>query len=136
MLSSMDKIFTDTAKTIFDSIDHYREAGRDDNFNIESIAELLERRFVVRDTVNVEFVYVLEYTKYFKSGEVTKHFRRSLSQDTLFDYMTEFCDNSGLVLVKSDKPEDEFLFYDGDWVYFGESEFFNVRFFCHKDRLL
>lgn len=39
--SSWDEI----AKTIILSIDHYREAGRDDNFNIQSIADYLKRCF-------------------------------------------------------------------------------------------
>lgn len=33
------------AKTIILSIDHYRDAGRDDNFNVESIVDYLKRCF-------------------------------------------------------------------------------------------
>ena len=36
--------FLEMSKVIFNSIDHYREAGRDDQFNIQSIAEYLERQ--------------------------------------------------------------------------------------------
>ena len=44
----------DISKTIFASIDHYREAGRDDEFNIKSIAEYLQRHFATTPSVKAE----------------------------------------------------------------------------------
>lgn len=41
----LDKRFKEVATVVLNSIDHYREAGRDDGFNIESIAEYLQRQF-------------------------------------------------------------------------------------------
>ena len=44
----------DISKTIFASIDHYREAGRDDEFNIKSIAEYLQRHFATTPSVKAD----------------------------------------------------------------------------------
>jgi hypothetical protein len=38
-----DQKFIEMARVIFTSIDHYRESGRDDSFNIDSIAEYLQK---------------------------------------------------------------------------------------------
>lgn len=46
----MEPKFIEMAKTIFSSIDHYRESGRDDKFNIDSIAEYLQRQFLLQQT--------------------------------------------------------------------------------------
>lgn len=46
----MEPKFIEMAKTIFNSIDHYRESGRDDKFNIDSIAEYLQRQFLLQQT--------------------------------------------------------------------------------------
>ena len=46
----MEQKFIEMAKTIFLSIDHYRESGRDDKFNIDSIAEYLQREFLLQQT--------------------------------------------------------------------------------------
>ena len=43
--------FKDIAQTIIDSMDHYREAGRDDVFNIESISEFLERECILKKNI-------------------------------------------------------------------------------------
>ena len=50
----VEERFMDTSKTIFTSIDHYREAGRDDEFNVKSIAEYLQRQFSTAPTVKAE----------------------------------------------------------------------------------
>ena len=46
----MEQKFIEMAKVIFTSIDHYRESGRDDRFNIDSIAEYLQRQFLLQQT--------------------------------------------------------------------------------------
>lgn len=46
----MEQKFIEMAKVIFTSIDHYRESGRDDKFNIDSIAEYLQRQFLLQQT--------------------------------------------------------------------------------------
>jgi hypothetical protein len=46
----MEQKFIEMAKTIFNSIDHYRESGREDKFNIDSIAEYLQRQFLLQQT--------------------------------------------------------------------------------------
>lgn len=52
----MEQKFIEMAKTIFSSIDHYRESGRDDKFNIDSIAEYLQRQFLLQQTDVSRFV--------------------------------------------------------------------------------
>ena len=53
----MEQKFIEMSKVIFTSIDHYRESGRDDKFNIDSIAEYLQRQFLLQQTAcNAKFI--------------------------------------------------------------------------------
>lgn len=54
------------AKTIILSIDHYREAGRDDKFNVQSIADYLKRCFAPPSPVGIDVEALKkEYNKWF-----------------------------------------------------------------------
>jgi len=81
------------------------------------------------------YVYHLSYTKEFKHCGKTNHTKISLSKEKLFEWVETFCRTYNIKLVKSEKEEDEFLFLDGDWRYFGYSEFLNLEFLCVKTKL-
>ena len=66
----------------------------------------------------MEKVYRLEYKKEFKDGEKTQHIKISKDKQKLFDWVVEFCKKQELTLEKSTNPDHEFLFLDGDWVYY------------------
>lgn len=86
--------------------------------------------------VNMEkFVYRLEYTKKWWDGEKTQHIKISDDKQKLFDWVVEFCQKNELTLEKSDDPNHEFLFIDGDWVYYGKSDDCEVVFSCYKTEL-
>ena len=67
----MEPKFIEMAKTIFLSIDHYRESGRDDKFNIDSIAEYLQRQFLLQQcsvNISVPLTQTPEYLKGWEDG--------------------------------------------------------------------
>ena len=83
----------------------------------------------------MEKVYRLEYKKEFKDGEKTQHIKISKDKQKLFDWVVEFCKKQELTLEKSTNPDHEFLFLDGDWVYYGKSDYYTVEFSCYETEL-
>lgn len=83
----------------------------------------------------METVYRLEYKKSFKDGEKTQHIKISRDKQKLFNWVEEFCKQQGLTLEKSTDPNHEFLFIDGDWVYYGKSDYLTIEFSCYATEL-
>jgi tRNA splicing ligase len=83
----------------------------------------------------METVYRLEYKKYFKDGEKTQHIKISKGKQKLFNWVEEFCKQQELTLEKSTDPNHEFLFIDGDWVYYGKSDYLTIEFSCYATEL-
>jgi len=80
-------------------------------------------------------VYILHYNKEFKSGERTQHYKISKDRQKLFNWVVNFCKERGMLLEKSNNPNHKFLFSDGNWVYYGKSDYCNVEFSCFETEL-
>ena len=93
----------DISKTIFASIDHYREAGRDDEFNIKSIAEYLQRHFATTPSVKAEgWVSVEDGLP--EDGEDVLCISKSINCPVLSNY-----NNSAFEVKKYPCPSDRVL---------------------------
>lgn len=84
----------------------------------------------------MKHVFLLSYKKEWKNGSKTNHTKIGESKEVLFEWIEAFCKEQKLVLTKSENPDHEFLFIDGDWVYYGKSDLLNVEFCCYKQDLL
>jgi hypothetical protein len=86
-----------------------------------------------------ETIYYLKYTKTFKISEpntVTLHYKFSKHRDRLFTFMQAIAKKHGATLKKSEDPNHEFLFLDGDFIYYATSEHVDITFECYQDELI
>jgi hypothetical protein len=88
----------------------------------------------------MEQIFILQYIKEFKydthRNRRTRHLKASADKDKLLAFCKELCEKYNLVFEKSTKPEHEFLFLDGDFVYYGKSTRLEVEFICCAEKLL